>query len=102
MDYALTIVVSAIVLAVILWGIVRQATGGRYADMTEEQFEQEAKRPSLVTADMMALQKMYAPNHRAEYVQEQQERAEADSSESGDGPKPTGASLNPRSSENKS
>ena len=86
MDYAVTIVVCATVLAGLLWGIAKGVRGGRYTNMTEEQFEAEARRSSRVTADMMALQKMLAPGHRVEYIHEQQERAEADGSESGDQP----------------
>jgi hypothetical protein len=88
LDYALALIVSGLILADILWGIVKRATGGRCENMTEEEFEAEARPPSLITSEMMELQKMYASSHRAEYILEQQKRAEADGSESGDKPSP--------------
>jgi hypothetical protein len=88
MDYALIVAATAVVLAALLWGILKGIRGGRYANMTEEEFETEARRPSLMTSEMTELQRMYAPGHRAEYIQVQQECAEADRSESGDKPSP--------------
>ncbi len=78
--------VVGIIVAVVLYAIAKAATGNRYANMTEEQFEQEAKRSSKVGAAVIGFQKVVDPGHRVEYVQEQQQRIEAESSESGDAP----------------
>jgi uncharacterized protein affecting Mg2+/Co2+ transport len=81
-----------VVLVAIVWGIAKAASGNRYANMTEEEFEAEAKRASLVGAGVMGLQKVIDPGHRVEYVEQAQQQVEADSAESGDGPE-TGPSL---------
>jgi hypothetical protein len=84
MAYAITFIV--VVLAI--WGIVKAIGGDRYASMTEEEFEEEAKRSSSVGGAVSALQKVFDPSHHVEYVEEQQQRVEADGAESGGPPKP--------------
>jgi hypothetical protein len=84
-------VLAAILIAVVVYAIVKMASGDRYANMTEEEFEAEAQRSSRIGGAMAQLQKFVDPSHRVEYVQEQQERREADGSESGD--KPEAGSL---------
>ncbi|MGA9885166.1 MAG: hypothetical protein WBQ34_15735 [Candidatus Acidiferrales bacterium] len=85
MAYAAVVVV----VIVLLCAIIKAASGDRYANMTEEEFENEAKRSSKVSAAVIGLQKIVDPGHRAEYVQEQQRQVEADSAESGEPPNPT-------------
>jgi hypothetical protein len=74
-------------LALIVYGIVKAASGDRYSKMTEEEFEREAKRSSLMGAGVAEFQKVIDPSHRVEYIQEQEQRIEADGSELGDKPK---------------
>ena len=86
------IVVALVFLAAIIWGIAKAASGDRYANMTEEEFEAEAKRSSALGAAVTGLQKVIDPGHRVEYVQELKERVEADGAESSDHPDPGNAS----------
>jgi hypothetical protein len=74
------------VLVLVIWGIVKAASGDRYSKMSEEEFEAEAKRTSLMGAAVAGLQKTIDPSHRVEYQQEQELRVEADGAEEGDGP----------------
>jgi hypothetical protein len=74
------------VFALIVFGILRSASGDEYSEMTEEEFEAEAKRRSHIGPALMTVQKMIDPNHHVEYVREEKERVEADSAESGDRP----------------
>ncbi|HTW24081.1 MAG TPA: hypothetical protein VMD78_10805, partial [Candidatus Baltobacteraceae bacterium] len=65
------------------------------ANMTEEEFEAEAKRSSAMGIAVAGLQKIVDPSHKIELMQEQEQRIEAESSESGDGPK-TGQPPSPK------
>jgi uncharacterized protein affecting Mg2+/Co2+ transport len=80
--------IAAIVLVVVVYAIAKAASGNRYANMTEEEFEAEAKRASLVGAGVIGLQKVIDPGHRVEYMEEAKQQVEADGAESGDGPDP--------------
>jgi hypothetical protein len=80
--------IGAVMVFFVVWGIVKAASGDRYANMTEEEFEEEAKRSSRAGGMISALQKIVDPSHHVEYVQQQQERVEADGAESGGPPKP--------------
>jgi hypothetical protein len=80
--------IAAVIVFLAAWGIVKAASGDRYANMTEEEFEEEAKRSSSVGGAVSALQKVFDPSHHVEYVEEQQQRVEADGAESGGPPKP--------------
>lgn len=76
------------VLAIIVYGIGKAviASGQRYSEMTEEEFEAEAKRKSMIGAGVAEFQKVFDPSHHVEYIQEQEQRIEAESAESGDKP----------------
>ena len=76
------------VLALIAIAIVKAASGRHYEDMTEEEFEAEAKRHSTIGAAVGSVQKIIDPGHSAEHIVEQQQRLEADRTNSGDRPKP--------------
>jgi hypothetical protein len=54
--------------------------------MSEEEFEADAKRVSQIAPAIMSFQKVIDPSHRVEYVQEENEKIEAESAESGDRP----------------
>jgi hypothetical protein len=69
-------------------GIVKAASGRHYSDMTEEEFEAEAKRGSPMGAAVGGLQKIIDPAHSSEHIVEQQQRIEVDRTNSGDQPKP--------------
>jgi len=83
------------VVAATVYGIAKAISGERYSKMSEEEFEAEAKRSSMIGAGVAGLQKVIDPSHRVEYVEEQQQRIEADDAESGDRPK-TGESEAPK------
>ncbi|MGH9740184.1 MAG: hypothetical protein ACRD4X_16610, partial [Candidatus Acidiferrales bacterium] len=60
--------VTAVVVVVLLYAIVKAASGDRYANMTEEEFEKEARRSSKVGSAVIGLQKIVDPGHRVEYA----------------------------------
>jgi hypothetical protein len=76
----------AALIILIIYAIVSASSRGRYANMTEEEFEAEARRSSRLGAAVSGFQKIVDPGHRVEYVQQQNERVEADGAESGDDP----------------
>jgi hypothetical protein len=63
-------------LGLVVWGIVNAVARNPYSEMTEEEFEAEAKRSSHIAPALMSLQKILDPSHRVEYVQEANERIE--------------------------
>jgi hypothetical protein len=79
-------VMIGVVIVAALVAITKMVSTDRYANMTEEEFEAEARRSSMMGAAMSATQKVFDPSHRVEYVEEQRDRAEAESSHSGDRP----------------
>jgi hypothetical protein len=82
MEYAIGI----IIVIVIVWAIAKAASGDRYSKMTEAEFEAEARRSSSMGSALAEFQKVVDPSHGVQYVQEQQQRIEAEDSESGDRP----------------
>lgn len=56
-----------------------------HEEMTEEEFEEEAKKKSLLRAGMIGLQKILEPN-RIEHVLEQKQRIEKDDTQPGEPP----------------
>jgi hypothetical protein len=76
-----------IVLVVALVGALIYVMGspGPHEEMTEEEFEEEAKKKSLLRAGMIGLQKVLEPN-RIEHVLEQKQRVEKDDSLPGEPP----------------
>ena len=66
-------------------GIVKFAAGKDYEDMTEEQFEAEKDRATLLSGPILELQEIIDAGHRVEYVQQQKEER-AGGQESGDPP----------------
>jgi hypothetical protein len=82
MEYALI----AVLIAAAIYGIVKRASGDRYSNMTEQEFETEARRGSAMSGVMAEVQKIVDPNHHVEHVQDEAECMEADGSESGDKP----------------
>lgn len=76
-----------IVLVVALVGALIYVMGspGPHEEMTEEEFEEEAKKKSLLRAGMIGLQKVLEPN-RIEHVLEQEQRVEKDAGLPGEPP----------------
>ena len=74
-----------VILLCALYGLSRLASADR-KPMTEEEFEAEAKRSSTLGGAVGAFQKVFDPSHHVEYVEEQKQRVEAESEESGDRP----------------
>ena len=80
-----TIVILGVV-AVVLALMIGLATGrDRYAQMSEEEFEAEAKRASAHGAAVMGLQKVLEPS-RVEYMLQRDKRVEGEQAPSGDSP----------------
>jgi hypothetical protein len=75
------------ILVLIVIGIVKAASGRHYEDMTEEEFEAETKRSSTIGAMVGGLQKIIDHEHSTEHIVEQEQRLEADRTNSGDRPK---------------
>jgi hypothetical protein len=89
-------VVGLFIFALILYGIYKAVTGDRYSEMTDREFEAEARHASQLAPALIGLQKIVDPNHHVEYVEEQQQRIEADAAESGDRPETGSTSRNPK------
>jgi hypothetical protein len=87
-------VFAAALVAMVIYGIVRAASGDRYSKMTEEEFEAEAQRTSHIGNAVSEFQKVFDPSHHVEYVQEERDR-KSESAESGDPPK-TGSAVPPK------
>lgn len=79
-------VVGLFIFALILYGIYKAITGDRYAEMTGEEFETEARHASQFAPALIGIQKIVDPNHHVEYVEEQRQKIEAEAAESGDPP----------------
>jgi len=80
-----TFVILAVVAAVVALIAGFAAGKDRYAEMSEEEFEAEAKRGSLLGAAVMGLQKVLEPK-RVEYIMQRDKRVEGDSAEAADRP----------------
>jgi hypothetical protein len=78
--------IGVAMVAAIVYAIAKSASGNRYARMTENEFEAEARRASSIGSAVAAVQKIVDPSHHVEYVQEENERLEADASTPGDKP----------------
>lgn len=81
-------VIGIAILVLIVIAIVKAASGRRYEDMTEKEFEAEAKRSSVIGSAVGGLQKIIDSPHSTEHMIEQEQRLEADRTNSGDWPKP--------------
>jgi hypothetical protein len=68
-----------------LYGLSKLATAGE-KHMTKEEYAAEAERSSALGAVVGIVQKVIDPSHHVEYVEEQRQRVEAESAESGDRP----------------
>jgi hypothetical protein len=77
--------IIVVVLAALI-GLASVVRAGRYENMTDEEFEVEAKRASRVGGALLEFQKAVDPSHKVEYVQMKEKHAEAESAESGDKP----------------
>jgi len=84
-----TLLASALLLlaaAAIVWLIGHFVSQDRYSKMTEEEFEAEAQRASLLGAGVVELQKHLDPLHKVEYLQQRDKHVEAEREDSGDRP----------------
>ncbi|MGH9861258.1 MAG: hypothetical protein ACRD5F_14650 [Candidatus Acidiferrales bacterium] len=80
-------VVIAVVFMLVAAGILHAVMGrSRYANMTEQEFEEEARRGSPAGNALMSVQGIIEPNRKVEYVLQQDKRFEGESAESGDRP----------------
>lgn len=79
-------VLVVVLVAALLAGLVYAlGSPGRYEQMTEAEFEEEARKKSLLAAGIVGLQKVLEPS-KVEYVLEEQNRAKRDVTQSGDPP----------------
>ncbi|HKQ88359.1 MAG TPA: hypothetical protein VJS43_16485 [Candidatus Acidoferrales bacterium] len=88
-------IVGLFIFVLILYGIYKAVTGDRYSEMSDQEFEAEARHTSQLAPAIMGLQKIVDPNHHVEYVEEQQQSIEADAAESGDRPETGPISRDP-------
>ena len=80
-------IIMLVVLVALVIAIIRVAAGDDpHANMTEEEFEAEAKRVSMRGVAMTEFQKHIDPQHKVEYLAQRDKHVEADSSESGGRP----------------
>jgi hypothetical protein len=84
-------VIGVGLILLIVYAIAKAASGRDYSKMTEEEFEAEAKRGSAMGAAVGGLQKIIDPSHSSGHIVEQQQRIEADRTNSGDRPDPGSA-----------
>jgi hypothetical protein len=94
-----------VVVAVLVALIVTLGAKDRHSEMTEEEFEAEAKRVSMMGAGVMELHKMFQPARVKQIVAEKQ-RAKQEMNVSGDPPHddeiPDDQSVESESAENES
>jgi hypothetical protein len=85
------VAIVILVILVVVVALIIGVTSGkdRYAEMSEEEFEAEAKRVSTLGAAIMGLQKVIEPK-KVEYMMQRDKRVEGDQTVSGDPPS-TGA-----------
>lgn len=74
-----------VVVAVLIALVVTLGAKDRHSEMTEEEFEEEAKRVSMMGAGVVELHKMFQPNRVNKIVAEKQ-RAKQEMNVSGDPP----------------
>jgi hypothetical protein len=77
-------ILGFVVVIAIIIGIVKAASGDRYAKMTEEEFEAKAKRGSRIGGALLEVQKLANPSLKVEYLHQQDKRLEGEQAESGD------------------
>ena len=81
----LAYLIGGVVILAVVGGIFHLVTGGgRYAKMTEREFEEEAQRGSALGAAMLEIQKIVDPRNKVEYLQQRDKHVQADGTESGD------------------
>ena len=74
-----------VVVAVLIALVVALGGKDRHSEMTEEEFEAEAKRVSAMGAGVVELHKMFQPN-RVKQIVEEKQRAKQEMNVSGDPP----------------
>lgn len=87
-----TIFIACVIVAAV-YGLAKVANGDHYKEMTEEEFELEAKRSSRIGGAILEAQRLIDPGHRVEYIQQREKHADAESAESGDWPESGPAST---------
>ncbi len=78
--------IGTIVLLGVLAMIIHAATQDRYAKMSEEEFEAEAKRGSALGGVFLEIQNILEPQRKVEHMLQRDKKVEGDSAESGDKP----------------
>lgn len=81
--YALGFALIALLAGGVLHAIL--SSEGRYARMTDDEFEEEAKRGSMAGAGTLGLESIFDPK-KAEFLLQQDKKVEGEQSPSGDRP----------------
>lgn len=80
----LAYVLTAALAIAICVSIYRGRRSARFSNMTEEEFQSEAARSRLLSAGMLAIQKIVDADHKIEYVQQQDKHVEAEGADAGE------------------
>ena len=78
-------ILFAIFLGLVVGLIAIATRKDRYVEMTEEEFQKEAERSTMLGASVLGLHKVLQPK-RVEYILQRDKHAEAEETESGDRP----------------
>ena len=79
------VILIAFIVGVIVLALIIAAAENRYAKMSEEEFEEEAKRASPLGAAMLGLHQILQPK-RVEYILQRDKRPQGERPDSGDRP----------------
>lgn len=88
------IAIAVLVIALLIGVILSVGRKGRYSEMTEEEFNEEARRVSMRGVGVAEFQKFVDPSHKVEYLQQRDKHVEAEEEDSGDRPSPGEKSKN--------
>ena len=88
MSDPLSFAAGILLILAVVWVLVRAVTAkDRYAEMTEAEFEAEAKKVSAVGAGLAEFQRI-VEGRKVEYMLQQDKHIEAEETDSGDKPNP--------------
>jgi hypothetical protein len=80
------VVIAVVVIALLVGVILSVSRKGRYTGMSEEEFNEEAKRVSMRGVGVAEFQRFVDPSHKVEYMQHRDKHVEAEVTDSGDHP----------------
>jgi hypothetical protein len=87
--------IDAVILLILIALVVAIAKAvmskGRYDKMSEQEFNEEAKRVSMRGAGVAEFQRIVDPSHKVEYLQLRDKKVEAEETDAGDRPEAGGS-----------